>query len=50
MKEHDVMFIVRNTISKKEICKKDFDEAQKVLDLKRKLNPRSKWILLCKVV
>jgi hypothetical protein len=49
MKKHDVVFIVKNILTKKEIEEKDFSIAQSILDKQRKLNPKSKWILICKV-
>jgi hypothetical protein len=49
MKEHDVVFVLKNMLTKKEIEKRDFEEAQTLLDKKKKLNPKSRWILLCKV-
>ena len=49
MIDHDVIFIIKNALTQKEIKEKDFSKADKILQLKRKLNPQSKWILLCKV-
>lgn len=50
MKDHEVVFIIKNVLTKKEIEEKDLSKAEKIIEKKRKLNPRSKWILLCKVV
>lgn len=50
MKNHDVVFIIKNVLSKKEIEEKDLTKAEHIIEQKRKLNPQSKWILLCKVV
>lgn len=50
MIDHDVVFVVKNTLTQKEIKEKDLTKAEKILELKRKLNPQSKWILLCKVL
>ena len=50
MKERDVVFIIRNVISKKEIEEKDLTKAEHIIEQKRKFNPQSKWILLCKVL
>lgn len=49
MIDHDVVFIIKNVNTKKEILQKDFTKAEKILNTKRKLNPKSKWIMLCKV-
>jgi hypothetical protein len=50
MKEHKVKFVIKNSISKKEIEIDDFTEASKILNKKKKLNPRSKWYMYCKVI